>query len=123
MKKVRATYSLEADSYILDFDYTYYYSLESHLNPPESELEITQVYLNKEDITDFYFNIKSCNFVKFKFNKKDKAPAPLTCPKCAENLISELNYFGEYSVENKICTKCHYSSSVYYDKNIINPKI
>ena len=59
MKKVRATYSLEADSYILDFDYTYYYSLESHLNPAESELEINQVYLNKEDITDFYFDIVS----------------------------------------------------------------
>jgi len=59
MKKVRATYSLEADSYILDFDYTYYYSLESPLNPAESELEINQVYLNKEDITDFYFDIVS----------------------------------------------------------------
>lgn len=50
------TFTIEDDNYVLSIDYKYYYDAGSFNQPPEEELEVMSVELNKMDITDFYWD-------------------------------------------------------------------
>ncbi len=56
MKKYSGTYALKQDHYELVIRYEYYYDDGDYFQPPEEELEITDVWLNDMDITDFYWD-------------------------------------------------------------------
>jgi len=50
------TYTIEQDQYEMSINYTYSYSSGTHDNPPEADMDITSVYLNGMNITEFYWN-------------------------------------------------------------------
>lgn len=53
--KFDSTYSMVTETYALHVEYSYYYDSGDYHQPPEEEIEITSVYLNDMDITDFYW--------------------------------------------------------------------
>lgn len=54
--KRNGTYTIEQDQYELSINYNYYYSSSTLDYPPEAEMDITSVYLNGMNITEFYWN-------------------------------------------------------------------
>lgn len=54
--KSRGTYSIVQDKYTLSIDYTYYVEWGDYETPGSEDLEITAVYLDDVDITDFYWD-------------------------------------------------------------------
>ena len=54
--KKSGTYVLKQDHYELMIRYEYYYDSGDYYQPPEEDLEITDVWLNDMDITDFYWD-------------------------------------------------------------------
>ena len=56
MTRKRGTFTLTQDKYEIVIRYEYYSEDGTHEQPPEEELEITDVWLNYIDITDFYFD-------------------------------------------------------------------
>tara|TARA_R110000796_G_scaffold64239_1_gene148889 strand:+ start:1224 stop:1451 length:228 start_codon:yes stop_codon:yes gene_type:complete len=51
-----STYIVKEEKYELAINYNYYYNTGTHDNPPEAEMDITSVYLNGMNITEFYWN-------------------------------------------------------------------
>ena len=54
--KKSGTYVLKQDHYELVIRYEYYHDSGDYYQPPEEDLEITDVWLNDMDITDFYWD-------------------------------------------------------------------
>ena len=54
--KKSGTYVLKQDHYELVIRYEYYKDSGDYYQPPEEDLEITDVWLNNIDITDFYWD-------------------------------------------------------------------
>tara|TARA_R110002094_G_scaffold69339_1_gene78403 strand:+ start:113 stop:334 length:222 start_codon:yes stop_codon:yes gene_type:complete len=52
----RGTFTLTQDNYEIVIRYEYYSNNGTYEQPPEEELEITDVWLNDMDITDFYWD-------------------------------------------------------------------
>ena len=48
------TFTTEDENYVLSIDYKYDYDAGSFNQPPEEELEVMSVELNKMDMTDSY---------------------------------------------------------------------
>ena len=56
MKKLQGTYTHFGDGYELHFDYTYLWDEGDYFTPPSEEHEVTSVYLDDNNITDFWFD-------------------------------------------------------------------
>ena len=54
--KSKGTYTIVQDTYVISINYTYYYDAGDYETPEDEELEITSVYLDEADITDFYWD-------------------------------------------------------------------
>lgn len=54
--KYTGTYSIVEENYVLVIEYEYYWDQGDYYSPPEDEFTITEVLLNGEDITDFYWD-------------------------------------------------------------------
>tara|TARA_R110000737_G_scaffold314009_1_gene323600 strand:- start:343 stop:570 length:228 start_codon:yes stop_codon:yes gene_type:complete len=52
----KGMYVVREEGYTLYIEYTYYYSSGTHEQPTEANMEITNVFLNGMDITEFYWN-------------------------------------------------------------------
>tara|TARA_R110002167_G_scaffold149240_2_gene342465 strand:+ start:104 stop:331 length:228 start_codon:yes stop_codon:yes gene_type:complete len=51
-----STYIVKEEKYELAINYNYYYHRGTHEQPPEADMDITSVYLNGMNITEFYWN-------------------------------------------------------------------
>lgn len=58
--KYRGTYTDVQETYTLSVDYIYYYEWGNYEHPGEEDLEITAVYIDDTDITDFYWDRLDC---------------------------------------------------------------
>ena len=56
MRTQHGTYSEEINGNILEIEYEYYYAPATHYDQEEEEVDITKVYANSRDITDFYWH-------------------------------------------------------------------
>ena len=57
MNKIRGTYQRVEKEYTLSVDYTYYWWQGDYAHPPESELEVTEAYLDAELLPlEFYYD-------------------------------------------------------------------
>ena len=57
MKKTRGTYQREEKDYTLSVDYTYYWDNGDYYTPPESDLEVTDAYIDSDLLPlEFYFD-------------------------------------------------------------------
>ena len=56
MSKYSGTYIKEEDTYTLHVDYSYYWDNGDYYQPPEDDLTIKGVWLNGQDITDFFWD-------------------------------------------------------------------
>ena len=57
MNKIRGTYQRVEKDYTLSVDYTYYWWDGDYMSPPESELEVTEAYLDSELLSlVFYYD-------------------------------------------------------------------
>jgi len=54
--KSKGTYSIIQDNYTLSIDYIYYLEWGDYETQGSEDLEITAVYLDEADITDFYWD-------------------------------------------------------------------
>ena len=57
MNKIRGTYQRVEKDYTLSVDYTYYWWQGDYTHPPESELEVTEAYIDSELLPlEFYYD-------------------------------------------------------------------
>ena len=57
MNKIRGTYQRVEKDYTLSVDYTYYWWDGDYMSPPESELEVTDAYIDSDLLPlEFYLD-------------------------------------------------------------------